>query len=210
MFLRVFAVFFVLMFAFSGQCQTFENDYANAKNKRFAGQYKQADSLFKIVLKKYKKKLPEEICYHYGVVLYSLGDKAQAVSFLKKYNNFQKNNLQYRDSANYYLNKIAPYKTHIDTNHRVLLRVDTCKLCHGQGHAIQKCSKCSGTGKVLCYNCQGRGVVGSSKDLGLEQFNKCHVCKGAGSLECQHCHGGKVVDEKCLKCNGSGKVFIYK
>lgn len=56
----------------------------------------------------------------------------------------------------------------------------------------EKCTKCSGTGKVW------------NKDHKFNQV-KCGICKGYGS-GCKTCHGTGKVFESCSRCSGSGWV----
>ncbi len=187
--------------------QTFEQQYKTAIDLRLKKDFIKSDSVFKILFKKHKKNLPEELCYHYGVVLYELKDKNKSKSFLNKYLSFSQNNFKYKDSAIFYLESMNVVVT---SKPKTISRIDTCGLCHGKGVSTQSCKKCSGSGKVICYQCKGTGVIGSSTEMGNSKFNSCHVCHGDGSLICTICKGEKSVVDKCPKCEGTGKIIIYK
>ncbi|MCQ2256973.1 MAG: YARHG domain-containing protein [Bacteroidaceae bacterium] len=69
------------------------------------------------------------------------------------------------------------------------------------GHGSGKCSKCDGTGEIVCKTCNGTG--------------DCKTCHGSGQLTCEHCHGsgdcprcdhGKVT---CERCDGSGNYQTF-
>lgn len=190
--------------------QSFDVQYQKALDSRYQHQFEKADSVFKIILRKHKKNLPEALCYHYGVVLYELKQSEKAKNFLNKYLSFTHNNQTFNDSAQYYLKLMnvglaptpkAPEKT---------AYADTCDQCHGKGIAHESCQKCSGSGKILCYQCKGTGLLGTSSDIGTAKFNKCHICNGSGSLLCALCKGDKTIEGPCSKCKGKGKIIIYK
>ncbi len=89
----------------------------------------------------------------------------------------------------------------------------TCGECHGTGYTPCKhctstglnaarfvfgssknasgtgrCTKCDGTGELVCKTCKGSG--------------NCTACNGSGRETCSHCNG----DGDCPNCDGSGKV----
>lgn len=51
-----------------------------------------------------------------------------------------------------------------------------------------RCTKCDGTGELVCKTCEGSG--------------NCTSCKGSGRETCSHCSG----NGDCPNCDGSGKV----
>lgn len=189
--------------------QTFEMDYKNAVDYRFKKEYASSDSMFKIVLKKYKKNLPEELCYHYGVVLYHLKKEDQSKQFLNKYLSFKQNNYIYQDSTKHYLTMMNGVIL-IPESPKGVAEVDSCDLCHGEGQVLQDCHKCSASGRFLCYQCKGTGMLSLSTEIGNPKFHKCHICEGVGTLQCNLCKGQKRVVDKCVKCKGTGKILIYK
>ncbi|HTF82688.1 MAG TPA: hypothetical protein VL947_13220 [Cytophagales bacterium] len=188
--------------------QSYEHEYSKAIAARLKGQFKTSDSLFKHILKNHRKNLPEELCYHYGVVLLQLKDSVQAKNFLHKYLSFKKNNHKYKDSSIHYLHLMDVQIT--TPARKTTSYVDTCDLCLGRGISKQSCHKCSGSGKVLCYLCRGTGLLGNANEMGTATFNECHICKGQGSMACALCKGEKTIVDTCLKCNGKGKVIIDK
>lgn len=189
--------------------QSFDIQYKKAVDSRHARQFAQADSLFKIILRKHKRNLPEALCYHYGVVLYELRQTEKAKSFLHKYLSFT-NNQSFKDSTHHYLTLMdASIPVNPKTPEKTAY-ADTCDQCHGKGIALQDCHRCSGSGKILCYQCKGTGLVGTSSDIGTSKFNKCNICNGSGSMLCALCKGDKTIEDKCAKCKGKGKIIIYK
>ena len=75
-------------------------------------------------------------------------------------------------------------------------KVDTCSDCRGSG--AQK-----GTSAKTCPNCNGTGQVRISQrtPFGMVQTSRT----------CDRCHGnGKVIDNPCKTCGGTGKVHKQK
>ncbi len=65
---------------------------------------------------------------------------------------------------------------------------ESCSACHGDGAE-------SGTQRITCPSCQGRGQVGHSQ--GFIMF----------STTCNRCHGqGTVVEHPCQECHGAGRI----
>ena len=60
----------------------------------------------------------------------------------------------------------------------------TSKNAAGTG----RCTKCEGTGELVCKTCEGTG--------------NCAACNGSGRETCSHCNG----NGDCPNCDGSGKV----
>lgn len=57
---------------------------------------------------------------------------------------------------------------------------------------FKKCTKCDGSGQIMCYICGGRGYVG------------CNTCDLNGHITCRTCAGhGRLT---CKPCDGSGKT----
>ncbi len=89
---------------------------------------------------------------------------------------------------------------------RCNITIDLIEAAHGTAKAVQfhrheKCDICSGTGAKegtkpeTCTYCGGRGHVVQSTGI-FSLRTTCPACRGTG----------KVVREKCRKCNGSGYV----
>ena len=74
-----------------------------------------------------------------------------------------------------------------------------CTVCGNTG----KCSSCSGTGKIKCHICKGRGIMQTSHDprgdMGPKQCNFCH---GSKTIKCSMCKGLGW----CPACDGRGSV----
>jgi hypothetical protein len=49
-----------------------------------------------------------------------------------------------------------------------------------------KCSFCSGTGKLGCWSCQGKGKMGGTLGIGQKE---CSLCSGTGVQDCANCTG---------------------
>ncbi|MFN8437304.1 MAG: hypothetical protein U0V72_06635 [Cytophagales bacterium] len=192
-------VVFVCNWAFA---QSFNNQYTKAIEFRNNAKYQQSDSLFTIILKKYKKNLPEDLCYHYGVVLYKLGKTKQSKDFFTKYLSLPTSKSMYKDSSNYYLELMTPKPK--------ATKVIDCDVCKGKAEALQVCNKCAGKGIITCYNCLGKGLVSTDVNLGNPTMHSCKVCSGKGSLKCETCKGQKKMVYKCTKCKGSGKLYIIE
>ncbi len=110
----------------------------------------------------------------------------------------------------------------IDGGIHTFTEEEKCKSCNGTGI----CSKCSGTGKVICENCDGKGYYtvyyedwdcdiyipcekcggfddnvarDTSKDL-FKAVKKGKIGLGSGKVECPYCNG----TGRCPECNGVG------
>ena len=60
-------------------------------------------------------------------------------------------------------------------------------------HAIYEtfeCSECGGTGKVVCYDCQG---TGECHHCGTK--DGCPECEGSGKQVCDYCDGDGFTEE---------------
>jgi len=67
-------------------------------------------------------------------------------------------------------------------------KLDICEKCHGSGAE-------SGSHRVTCSTCGGRGQVISSRGF-------FHI-----SQTCPRCHGaGEIIEKPCQKCGGEGRV----
>ena len=99
-----------------------------------------------------------------------------------------------------------------------LMRVK-CKECGGRGRTagFRKCSQCSGSGKVTCSACFGKGVryVGGKlahKPIGQARVPKgytvCQKCRRTGKIPCAACRGSGQMsgEKKCSKCGGDGQI----
>ena len=49
------------------------------------------------------------------------------------------------------------------------------------------CGVCSGSGKEVCFRCDGHGT--------FEDGSTCYYCKGAGTITCNVCHGYGYYDD---------------
>ncbi|MBQ8726646.1 MAG: hypothetical protein IJY84_06075 [Clostridia bacterium] len=84
--------------------------------------------------------------------------------------------------------------------------VDCCFVC--------KCHSCKGSGteKVVCYNCDGRGYTTISDcsecTNGYYYGFKCDKCKGVGYIknDCR-CDGGLMDIGSCKECGGDGILY---
>ena len=73
-------------------------------------------------------------------------------------------------------------------------------ICHVAEDLADMCTRCSGTGRVMCPVCNGTGM----------RSVKCMMCQGTGSVPCFRCGGTKraLVNGKmitCPSCKGTGK-----
>jgi hypothetical protein len=55
--------------------------------------------------------------------------------------------------------------------------------------SLQKCSKCSGTGRTTCYCCNGLGKVMMGSTYGRDGEAQCSVCVGMKTVGCAYCRG---------------------
>ena len=94
---------------------------------------------------------------------------------------------------------------------------EECYLCGGTGWGA--CTKCSGSGQLFserrktCTRCAGIGRYAESSGY----VHVCDRCGGAGYIvvtdiwKCNRCNGrGRVPSERCLMCNGKGKLKCSK
>jgi len=106
---------------------------------------------------------------------------------------------------------------HEDADHAVFTTTGDASPDAHTGHsavyAKEKCSACSGKGKVSCTFCGGKGKITRT------EFTPCKNCKGTGGIKgrdgklivkCPTCVGkggkSKDVKENCSNCSGKGKV----
>ena len=73
-----------------------------------------------------------------------------------------------------------------------------CKKCDNTGYVVGKCTKCSGSGKMDCDSCKGKGWKTNCTETSIwNLFNRtdCWRCQGAGSTvmgaayRCGYCRG---------------------
>jgi len=81
--------------------------------------------------------------------------------------------------------------------------VEKCSRCSGSG----RCSSCDGRGFNRCSSCEGTGkkeVSDGQYKNGNPKYKKiaCSSCHGTGKKTCTSCNGTR----KCSRCDGSGKV----
>lgn len=73
-----------------------------------------------------------------------------------------------------------------------ITKASLCKDCHGTGAK-------AGTKQHTCSKCKGAGHINETRQSFLGAFTQTY--------ECSACHGvGKVPEEKCTTCSGSGIV----
>ena len=81
-----------------------------------------------------------------------------------------------------------------------------CEQCSGTGTKKRRCNYCNGNGR--CPRCKsGSGGFGSSR-IGTGDFRRnttCSKCNNNG--RCPKCDGDGSKREKCMPCDGTGKMF---
>ena len=169
--------------------------------------YVQAEVLF-VKIFKMNTLLPDEICFHYGKTLYELKKYAQGKSFIEKYTRLQGENGQfYLQSLQMLLDIEKATDPHASKECEKIVK-DTCHLCHGEGSALQTCTRCEAHGKIICDLCKGNKVNIESTTFG-EKYFTCSRCQGTGVVVCPQCEGTKKEKRKCVNCWGK-KVAFYK
>ena len=64
------------------------------------------------------------------------------------------------------------------------------------------CTSCNGSGGVVCFACEGTGVMESASPEVERQTRQANLGRNASKLECRACKGvGRLL---CKKCSGSG------
>lgn len=79
---------------------------------------------------------------------------------------------------------------------------EVCYICNGLGRNIitkETCYKCGGSGRIQCWLCRGTGDC----DV-CDGRRTCNICKGNPS--CNTCRGNK----KCITCGGDGHCFTCR
>ncbi len=103
-----------------------------------------------------------------------------------------------------------------------------CSTCSGTGELTVACHSCGGSGRKVCHQCAGTGseVCSSCNGSGMRKgfdnrLESCISCNGSGRRFCVSCDGrggevcgfcrgtGKVI-ERCLRCDGVGRLIRYQ
>lgn len=64
------------------------------------------------------------------------------------------------------------------------------------------CTSCNGSGGVVCFACEGTGIMDSVSPEVERQTRQANLGRSASKLECRACKGvGRLL---CKKCSGSG------
>lgn len=88
-------------------------------------------------------------------------------------------------------------------------QIFSCPICSGAGKVTEVCLSCNGSGRKVCNQCAGQGVV-SCSSCGGSGKKVCSQCLGQRTIACSSCKGtGSTVSfgrlEGCFRCNGTGK-----
>lgn len=73
------------------------------------------------------------------------------------------------------------------------MKPDICPECHGKGWVDRRCTKADED--QTCGLCRGTGVTTLGRD--------CPGCRGTGHIEVR-----TVEQQKCMKCNGTGRFPV--
>lgn len=80
---------------------------------------------------------------------------------------------------------------------------DSCGKCSGAGKKDRSCDTCNGNGR--CSSCKGSGQTVS---MGFNRPNEWKTCgKCRGDKKCGKCGGRGSINEKCMTCAGTGRLF---
>jgi hypothetical protein len=71
------------------------------------------------------------------------------------------------------------------------------------GCDFSKCTRCGGSGKLDCSQCEGGQMDCSSCVGGNSGGAPCRFCRSTGTLPCQFCKAKGA--NTCFTCGGSGK-----
>ena len=64
------------------------------------------------------------------------------------------------------------------------------------------CTSCNGSGGVVCFACDGTGIMNSASPEVERETRRANLGRTASKLECRACKGvGRLL---CKKCGGSG------
>lgn len=179
-----------------------------AKNKMEEGYYKQANLIFRRMLK-LNTVLPTEMSYLFAETLYKVGQYENSMNFLKRYQDLTDR------SGDYYL-------LSLDLEKELMLKLQEirhCSLCDQHGYRLAPCETCQQTGKTeqTCHLCRGNGIIacpvcaGVGVNISYDQFNNkqyrsCERCQSKGLVTCHVCHGDKIILSPCPQCEGKGAL----
>lgn len=182
--------------------------YESAQKNMQAGNYNEANELFRKILK-LGVKLPAEMPYLFAKTLYEVEQYQNSQSFLEKYFEIMGNAGTYYENA-LELENILEKKLNLSLSCNFCdysgYRLSTCATCNGQKELLKVCQYCEGVGKVGCSICSGDGVVIQLGAMGNRTYKTCHQCEGNGIYECPICEGEKEFYTYCPNCLGTGST----
>lgn len=179
-----------------------------AKKKMEAGDYPQANLIFRRMLK-LNSVLPTEMSYLFAETLYKVGQYENSMNFLKKYQDITDR------SGDYYLLSVELEKELMlklqEIRHCGLCdshgyRLAPCEECHQTGKTQQECQLCRGKGIIACPVCTGAGVIISYDQFNTKQYRSCERCQSKGVVTCNVCQGEKEITSACPQCGGKGSL----
>lgn len=182
--------------------QTFNQYYAQAIDAIAQKKFLDAEDIFKKI-GRLDLVFPDELAYFYGYTQFNLGKYMQAKEAFEKYISLRTDTGRYAHYAHLYIHTA-------DCNLKgYFYEQSMCEECKGAGKTEIGCRVCKSQGKEVCNLCFGRGALKKNDNFG-EKYESCKKCEGSGYYRCNRCNGtGKELD-KCLICEGNGKVLIKK
>lgn len=138
------------------------------------GNYIEADTRFKLLLKAYKS-IPSDLVFYFGKNSYHLGNFSQSVDWLTKY-------IQLKGTTGQFSEEAVKWKK--------LAEEEIVKEKKKQSlQAAQVLSRdydidCGPTGKITCPVCKGSTVIIKKGYIG-ETYKTCPYCGKHGFLECE-------------------------
>lgn len=180
----------------------FDKYYAQAIGAIEQKKFVEAESIFKKI-GKLDLVFPDELAYFYGYTVFNLGKYMQAKEAFEKY-------ITLRTDTGRYSNYALQYIHTADCNLKGYFYASSvCDECKGSGKTEIDCRVCKTKGREVCNQCFGRGALRKIDNFG-ERYESCKKCEGSGHYRCTKCNGSGKEMDKCMICEGAGKVMLKK
>ncbi len=184
----------------------YKGQLEKAKELLTKGDFKEAEILFKKVIKSQQEGLPDEVSYYYGLALFKIGKPNQSKAFIERYLAISGVKAEFYNEARNLLNELNPKICTKCNGTNEIFKFDTCTFCIGVGIVSELCKACAGKGIIRCNWCEGKGIAKKTNSFNVTNYENCYHCEAKGKLVCGLCKGTKQPNTQCKNCNGTGKI----
>lgn len=182
--------------------------YKQAKEYMVQGNYPEANARFRQALS-LKEKMPADLCYFFAETLFQVRQFKNSENFIDKYFELTREDGKYFREARALKKKLGDRLRAIRNCAACDAegyRLDACAHCDENGQTAYSCGYCSGTGHLLCPDCQGEGILIVKNERQENRYKTCGRCSSRGFIECPRCQGAKQLVGKCPLCQGTKKT----